>query len=107
MPHQSLSATERAARSREATKAAIARELLYVGILARLWPSYVTDAVKPEQNPHLPYLLVVETPAGTIVWRLTAEEVAFFDHLPIRQNDGFQADDKIGVLYALAAEGWQ
>jgi hypothetical protein len=93
-------------RSREATKAVAARELLYAGILARLWPSWVTTPSHPKTNPAFPKLLCVETPTGLLVWRLTADEAEFFDYVAQKENDGRPAGHKEGILYALASEGW-
>ncbi len=102
-----LSATEKMERSRERTKAVVARELLYAGILARLWPSWIAEPSKPAQNPAFPWLLCIETPAGLLVWRLSEAESVFFDYIERRANDGRHAEDKEGTLYALASEGWE
>ena len=101
-----LSATEKMERSRERTKAVVARELLYAGILARLWPSWITTPTKVKQNPAFPLLLCIDTPAGFLVWRLTEHEADFFDYVTRLDNDGRAADDKESTLYALAAHGW-
>ena len=101
-----LSATEKMERSRERTKAVVARELLYAGILARLWPSWITTPTKVKQNPAFPLLLCIETPAGLLVWRLSEAESVFFDYVERRANDGRPADHKEGTLYALASDGW-
>lgn len=101
-----LSATEKMERSRERTKTVVARELLYAGILARLWPSWMTTPRHPKQNPSFPYLLCIETPAGLLVWRLTENESIFFDWVVRQDNDGRTAEDKEGALYALASHGW-
>ena len=95
-----LSATARAERSREATKAAAARELLYGGTLARIWPAYTTNVRRP--NPEYPYLLCVESPAGLLTWRLSEDEAVFFEWLPNRQNTGELAADRTPILMALA-----
>ena len=95
-----LSATARAERSREATKAAAARELLYGGTLARIWPAYTTNDKR--DNPAFPRLLCVESPAGLLTWRLAEDEAKFFDWLPKRQNTGQLAVDRTPVLMALA-----
>lgn len=93
-------------RSRQRTKIVVARELLYVGILARLWPSWLAKPLKPKANPAFPHILCIDTPAGLLVWRLTDEEVEFFDYVDRRENDGRSAEDKEGALYALVSEGW-
>ena len=101
-----LSATEKMIRSRERTKTVVARELLYAGILARIWPAWVTTPHQPKKNPAFPWLLCVETPAGIVAWRLTSDEVTFFDHIARVENNGRRAELKEGALYALASEGW-
>lgn len=106
MAPKTMSATEKMERSRERTKTVVARELLYAGVLARLWPSWVTAPIRPRINPKFPWLLCVDTPAGLLVWRLTDEEVPFFDYVDRKANDGRPAEDKEGTLYALAAGGW-
>lgn len=93
-------------RSRQRTKTVMARELLYVGILARLWPSWLTTPLRAKANPAFPYLLGIETPVGVLVWRLTENEALFFDYVAQADNDGRPAEDKEGTLYALAAHGW-
>ena len=106
MAAKTLSATERAKRSRAATQAVTARELLYAGILSRLWPSYITKPTKPGQNPTFTFLLCVETPVGLIVWRLSEDEAIFFDWIEERPNDGRKAEDKQHTLHTLASNGW-
>lgn len=103
---ESVPASTRAERSRQATKYVTARELLYAGVLARLWPSYITTPIEPRRNPSFPWLLCVETPAGLLVWRLTDDEVVFFDYVTRKDNDGRKSENKEGTLYALASEGW-
>lgn len=100
-----MSATERMERSRAVTKSAAARELLYAGILARIWPAYLTEPLK--EQPNFPALLCVDSPAGLLVWRLDLEELeGFSGWLEYRINPGRQAEDKFSALYALAMEGW-
>lgn len=102
---KALTATERMERSREATKRVTARELLYAGVLARIWPSYVTEPSKPQ--PGFPFLLCIESPTGLLVWRLTEDESQGFRWLSCRPNDGRPSEDKDAALYALAMEGWE
>lgn len=97
-------ASVRAERSRAATKAATARELLYAGILARLWPSYVTTVIR--ENPEFPWLLCVESPVGLLIWRLSIEERPFFEWIAEKPNAGERAIDRTPLLMALAADGW-
>lgn len=99
---EKLSATARAERSREATKAAIARELLYAGILARIWPAYVAHSVV---NTGFPYLLCVDSPAGTLRWRLSDEEREMFDWVNVTDWNGEKPVDRTAVLLALATDG--
>jgi hypothetical protein len=91
-------------RSRQATKHVVARELLMAGVLARVWPAYITEPIKPQ--PGFPFLLCLESPQGLLVWRLSAEEAPFFDYLPTRRNSGQKAEDKVAAMFTLAAEGW-
>lgn len=101
---ETVPASVRADRSREATKQALARELAYAGILARVWPSYITEPIKPQ--PGFPFLLCVDTPAGLLVWRVNDEEVELFRHLPCQKNDGRPSEPKVPMLLHLASEGW-
>ena len=101
---ETVPASVRADRSREATKQALARELAYAGILARFWPSYITEPLKPQ--PGFPFLLCIETPAGLLAWRVTEDEIEGFKHLTCRPNDGRKAEDKVPTLLALAMDGW-
>ena len=105
---KALTATERAHRSRQATKAAIGRELMYASILARIWPAHL---MPPRQTSDKRFvaILCIETPAGEIVYRLTDEELPVFSHLeerPIHGGD-HTAVTKEGILLALATEGWE
>lgn len=76
------------------------------GTLARIWPSYVTEPLKPKNNPLFPFLLCIESPAGLLAWRMTADEAQLFHHLPCRPNSGEKSEDKDGAFLALASEGW-
>ena len=104
MAPKPLSATERMRRSRERTKSVMIRELMFAGILARLWPAYITEPRIAQLN--YPYLLCIDSPQGLLVWRLTRDEEPFFDWLPRRKNPGRVQVDKATALYTLAAEGW-
>ena len=76
---ETVPASVRADRSREATKQALARELAYAGILARFWPSYITEPLKPQPGfPFLPCRSVVTVPPmlGTPPVELYATTVA-------------------------------
>jgi hypothetical protein len=101
-----MTATEKMERSRATTKYVAARELLYAGILARIWPAFLTEPKQPQVN--FPALLCVESPVGLLVWRLTLEELEGFKEtgLKYRANPGMPAEDKMAALYALAMEGW-
>ena len=119
------SATEQKERSREVTKAVVARELTSAGVIARMalkleelerqlnlkkqgWSAYLTEPMKKQQNPTFLALLCIESPAGLLVWRLSLEELdAFKDWLPYRTNDGRTAEDKVAAMYALAFDGWE
>lgn len=103
---RTITATERMARSREATKRAFIREMLMAGILARLWPSYITACDPRYPNAEYPELLCIDTPAGKLVWRLGTDEAAAFEHLARRDREGEAATDRTPVLQALA-DGWE
>jgi hypothetical protein len=101
---ETISATSRAERSRETTRAATARELLYAGVLSRVWPSYLTVPRRP--NADYPWLLCVESPVGVIVWRLATDEREFFEWVTEeRPNAGERAHDRTAILMALSADG--
>jgi hypothetical protein len=103
---RTYSATERMQRSRAVTQTAMTRELLYAGVLARVWPSYLTEPIKPQ--PNMPALLCVESPAGLLVWRLSLEELdGFKEWLPYRPNDRRPSEDKLVALQVLAFDGWE
>jgi hypothetical protein len=105
-PPKQQSVSHRLLRSREVTRHVVARELLYAGILARIWPAFLTEPTVPQVN--FPALLCIESPAGLLVWRLSADELAGFqDWIPYRDNPGTPAEDKFAALYALAMEGWE
>jgi len=103
---QTLTATDRAERSRATTRHVMARELMYAGILARLWPqeAYLTTSRLPSDM--FPSLLCVTTPAGPLVWRISTDEEPFFDWLPRRSRTNEAATDRLPVLQNLAANGW-
>ncbi len=102
---QTVTATQRAERSRAATRLSIARELMTAGIFARIWPAYLTT---PKiQNDTFPLLLCVESPAGLLVWRLSVDERAFFeDWIRLRPSNGEAPSDRLPILQNLAANGW-
>lgn len=106
-----LSATARAERARATTKAAMARELAYAAILARLWPSYVMK-LKPRTDSdkrwakRLPWILGVQSPAGWLAWRLSPEEYESFRWVNERPHNGEPVDDRMPVLLMLADGSW-
>lgn len=97
---EKIPATVRADRSREVTKASMARELCMAVILGRLWPSYVT----PWDNKVFRHLLCIQSPAGLLVWRLDDEEIAMFEHLQRQPRATEKPTDRLPVLQALAAD---
>lgn len=105
MPRQPLTATQRMERSRAATKRAFDREMLMAGILARLWPSYLTTCDPRYPNEEYPDLLCIDSPAGKLVWRTGPDEAPIFEHLPRRKRVDERASNRIPVLQHLA-EGW-
>ena len=113
-PNDYLSNEARKQVSREATKAAVARELMLASILTRFWPSYLFKPMKPQL--HVQYMLCIETPAGPICWRLWRDkddendtEMPLFEHIKDRREKGpvnYQAGDKEALLLLLSMEGW-
>jgi len=96
-----LTATEKMERAREMTKRMATRELLYAGVFARLWPSYLAEA-KPA-NDSYPAVLCVESPAGRLTWRVSSEEMPYFEEwLQSTPNAGEKAEDRTPVLMALS-----
>lgn len=103
---QTLTATERMERSRATSRMAMARELMMAGILARLWPSYLTTPKIP--NEEYPLLLCVESPAGRLIWRLSIDELAFFeDWISTQPRVDETPADRLPVLQSLAENGWE
>lgn len=100
---RSISASQRADISRKATQRAFIREMLTAAILARLWPSYLTTP--RYENAEYPALLCVESPAGLLVWRVSADELPTFGWLKPRVRTTEDAKDRIPTLQALA-DGW-
>ena len=93
--------------SREATKAAVARELMLVSILTRIWPAYLFHPAKEQIN--LQYMVCLKTPAGPICWRLHESELELFEHITDRREKGpvnYQYGDKVALLLLLSTEGW-
>lgn len=109
---EKLSATARAERSREATKQAMARDLLYAAILARIWPAVVmkpdpdgkSDSVK-RGLVEFPYILAIDSPAGWLTWKLSPDEYEMFDWVPKREHHGETVTDKLPALTLLATDG--
>ncbi len=99
---ETLTATEKMERARQNTRAAMARELLYGVILSRLWPAWL----HPTDNAGYPLIMVVESPAGRLTWRIAIDETATVEHLeqrePVSQKT---AADRMPILLALA-DGW-
>jgi hypothetical protein len=102
-----LSASARKDAARQATKAAVARELMLVSILTRFWPAYLFHPTKEQIN--LPYMICLETPAGPICWRVGTDELELFAHIKRRLQTGpehYQSGDKEALLVLLSTEGW-
>lgn len=99
--------TDRLDSSREAKKESIGRELMLVSVLSRIWPdSHLCLPFKPQKN--LPGMVCLHSPLGVMMWRLSADELPLFDHLPLTDNhaDDYKARDKEALLMLLASEGW-
>lgn len=99
---------ERIESARNATKSALTRELVLVAILSRIWPSYLCPPRRPDAR--FPWLVVLETPADPLVWRVSDEEAALFSHLD-RRTTNAKVDgsplDKMATLLLMASEGWE
>lgn len=124
-PNDYLSNEARKLASREATKAAVARELMAWSIFSRVilstrslqdagWGAYLFKPAK--EQLHLTYMLCIETPAGPLCWRLRHDhenpddsEMPLFDHITDRREKGpinYQAGDKEALLLLLSTEGF-
>ncbi len=94
--------------AREAHRQTVVRELLYAAILSRLWPSFRT---KPERDdPKFPQVVCIDTPAGRIAYKLTAEDLEGFEHVTEwREKDDqpCSSSDKFTRLLLLSVEGWE
>lgn len=103
---QTLSITAKLERARAMSRAAASRELLYAGVLARLWPAYITPI---PDNDDYPACLCVESPAGLLTWRLAADErdMPYFAWLERRKTDLKRATDRTPLLLALAENHWR
>ena len=99
-------ATARAEAARESTKTAMSREICWVAIGSRIWPSYLF--LPRATQPNFPALVCIESPAGPMVYRVAADELTLFDHLERRQDGPttYIAGDKMIALLHLATEGW-
>lgn len=107
-PGRVYTTQERIEGARNATKAALNRELVLVSILSRLWTAHLCPPLKADTR--FPWLVCLHTPAGPLVWRVSDEEVALFGHLDRSANDA-PADssplDKMATLLLMASEGWE
>ncbi len=99
---ETLTTTEKMEQARRNTRASMARELLYGVIFSRLWPAWL----HPTDNAEYPYILVVESPAGRLTWRVAVDEFALIEHLEQRQRTTQRAADRMPILLHLASEGW-
>ena len=103
-----LPATVQRDSAREAKRAAMAREVMWVAIGSRIWPTYLFRPSKPQ--PSFPVMVCIQSPAGDICYRLTEDELSLFEHVTDRREVGpkdYAADDKIAALLHLASEGWE
>ncbi len=100
-----------ASQSRDAARAAhqdtLGREMLYAGILARMWPSFLT--VPQREDALYPAVLCIDTPAGRIAYRLRADDLPGFEHVTERRpkdDAPCSLSDKFARLLHLSVEGW-
>ena len=100
-PRPRLTDAEKMEKARANTRRAALRELLYGVILSRLWPSWLhlTD------NDDYPMIMVVDSPAGRLTWRIAVDETAAVEHLEQRGKTTQKAVDRMPILQALS-EGW-
>lgn len=89
-------------RARENTRRSAARELWYGLIFSRMWPAWT----HPTDNVEYPVVLVVDTPAGRLTWRIATDETTAVEHLETRQRTTYRAIDRLPTLQALAEHGW-
>ncbi len=99
-------ATERMESARAVKQESLTRETCLAAILSRIWPAFVTKPNRP--NDEFPLLMVIETPAGPLVYRVHIDELPIVAHLPTRQIDAppYTTAQKIATLTLLATEGW-
>lgn len=97
-----LTVTEKMEKARENTRRSAARELLYGVIFSRIWPAWLhlTD------NDEYPLIMVVESPAGRMTWRVAVDETTLVEHLEQRELTKQKASDRMPLLLHLASEGW-
>lgn len=106
-------ATERADIARNAHVDTRTRELLWAGIGARMWPSFVAptpDLRDGSKDDLFPAVLCIDSPAGRLSYRLSKDEIDAFAHVPSRDTyDGLPCTqiDKMGRLLDLCMEGWE
>lgn len=100
---ETLTAAEKMKRARQNTRVSMARELLYGVIFSRLWPAWL----HPTDNPEYTHILVVDSPAGRMTWRVAADEFAIVEHLEQRERTSQRAVDRMPILLHLAMEGWK
>ena len=98
-------ATERMESARTVKQQAITREMCWVSVATRIWPSYVMEPRVQQVN--YPLVAVIQSPAGTMMYRVRTDELPLFEHLAKRPNAGEPHQDKTAILLALAVHGWQ
>ena len=99
---EKLSATDKMEKARENTRRSAARELLYGVIFSRLWPAWLHET----DNEAYPLIMVVESPAGRMTWRIADDETMLVGHLEKRQRTSQKAADRTPILLHLASDGW-
>ncbi len=99
---QKLTTTEKMDRAREMTKRLAARELLYGVMFSHIWPTWL----HPTDNADYPYIMVVDSPAGKMTWRVADDETAIVEHMERREHTSQRAIDRTPMLLHLATEGW-
>jgi len=107
-PHTvEMSATEKAQRARDAHKDTRNEIIAVAAVLARVWPSWIAPAKRPD--PLFPLVLCIESPAGRLAYRLAEDDMPALEHVAHRQkNDGVSCSkiERLGRLSDLGVNGW-
>lgn len=84
---RALSASDRLKRARDRTHKFRGETLALVGLLVRMWPAHTCLAKRPNADGEFERVVCVHTPQGILSWKLSRDEEARFDALPMRDSD--------------------